>query len=220
MTSQEQTPEELTAFCGKCRENLNTMTENQSRIDFMRNLLPELLRQKQLIGTILAGIVERRTYPDINYPTMFDSEFILYTDPDHLFSIRMFLWGPGEYDPIHDHNSWGVIGPVTGKLEVVNYRRLDDGSREEYAHLVETDRRLVSPGDTYFVLPLNVGIHRTGNPSTDTIIQMSIYGEGQTVRDHINGYDIDSNRCYPIYAPKVRKRRLAAQACAFLDVKT
>lgn len=205
-------PPKILTFCKECAHGLSKLTDNQERIAFMQKLLPKLLRDTQLFGTILRDLIVKREYPDLNYPTMFDSEFILYTDPDRIFSLRMFLWGPGDYDPVHDHNSWGVIGPVTGQLEVINYRRNDDGFKDGYADLIEIDRRIILPGDTYFVLPLNAGIHRTGNPGNDTIVQVSIYGEAQTTRNHINGFDLEAKSVYPIYAPKTKKRLLAQQA--------
>lgn len=211
-------PTKIQSFCKECAHGLSNLRDNQERIEFTQELLPKLLHDTSLFGTILRDIIKKRAYPDLNYPTMFDSEFILYTDPDHLFSLRMFLWGPGDYDPIHDHNSWGVIGPVTGQLEVINYRRNDDGSKEGYADLSETDRRIIFPGNTYFVLPLNNGIHQTGNPGKETIIQVSIYGEAQTTRNHINGFDLKSKSYYPIYAPKTKKRLLAQQAFHSIEV--
>jgi predicted metal-dependent enzyme (double-stranded beta helix superfamily) len=219
MNSQIIIPSEIVTFCHKCSEGLSGMNENGERIDFMRNLLPELLRDRPLFRKILHDIVEKGAYPDLRYATMFDSEFILFTHPEHLFSLRMFIWTPGNYDPVHDHNSWGVIGPVTGKLEVINYKRGDDGSREGHARLIETDRRMVHPGDTYFVVPFNEGIHKTGNPTSRTIIQVSIYGEGQIQRNHINGFDLEMNRVYPIYAPKIKKKLLAKQALTDLNTE-
>lgn len=213
-------PPEIQSFCKECAHGLSHLKENQERIEFTRELLPKLLCDRSLFGTILRDLIVKREYPDLNYPTMFDSEFILYTDPDRLFSLRMFLWEPGAYDPIHDHNSWGVIGPVIGQLEVINYQRSDDGSEEGYAHLVETERRIIIPGDTYFVLPLDIGIHKTGNPGNETIIQVSIYGEAQSTRNHINGFDFESKKVYPIYAPKTKKRLLAQQALYHLEEQT
>ena len=217
MNASSRIPSEIISYCNRYAEGLARLTTNTERIDVMKNLLPELLRDKELFRRILRALVERGEYPDLRYATMFDSEYILYTHPDHLFSLRMFIWAPGAYDPIHDHNSWGVIGPVTGHLEVINYRRIDDGSHEDNAQLVETDRRTIPPGETYFVLPLNNGIHKTGNPTTETIIQVSIYGEGQVKRDHINGFDLETCSSYPIFAPRIKKKYLALQALSYLE---
>ena len=215
MTSS-QIPQGLISFCEKCRKGLSDLTENRDRVELFKKLMPDLLRNTSLFKEILSGIVGGKGYPDLKYAAMFDSELILYTDPDHLFSIRMFMWKPQAYDPIHDHNSWGIVGPISGELEVVNYKRIDDGSREGYAELVVSDRGVIKPGETYSVLPLNAGIHKTGNPTQQTIVQISVYGELQTTRNYINGYDIVKNHVYPIYAPKIKKKQLAALALANL----
>ncbi|HEU19882.1 MAG TPA: hypothetical protein ENO00_11010 [Deltaproteobacteria bacterium] len=217
MKPSSRIPPEIISYCDRYAEGLAELTTNRERIDVMKDLLPELLRDKQLFHRILHDLIERGEYPDLRYATMFDSEYILYTHPGHLFSLRMFIWKPGTYDPIHDHNSWGVIGPVIGHLEVINYRRIDNGSQEGHARLVETNRQTIQPGDTYFVLPLNDGIHKTGNPTAETIIQVSIYGEGQAKRDHINGFNLETNITYPIFAPKIKKKHLAMMALSCLD---
>lgn len=219
MKASSHTPPEIISYGDKFAKNLAGLTTNSERIDVMKNLLPEFLLDKELFRRILRDLIERGEYPDLRYATMFDSEFILHTHSEHLFSLRMFIREPGAYDPIHDHNSWGVIGPVSGHLEVINYRRVDDGAKEGHAELVETARRTIQPGDTYFVLPQNNGIHKTGNPSMETIIQVSIYGEGQVKRDHINGFDLETNSVYPIYAPKIKKKYLATQALSYIETQ-
>lgn len=47
---------------------------------------------------------------------------LLHVDPENRFCIAAMVWTPGQGTPIHDHDgSWGMIGMVRGKLEVVNY---------------------------------------------------------------------------------------------------
>ncbi len=108
-----------------------------------------------------------------------------------------------------------MISLVQGELEVVNYLREDDGSKENYAQLTETGRRTLKPGETTFVCGPE-SIHKTGNPTQKTNIQISLYGRTQTKRNHINGFDEATGLVYPIYAPKIRKQRLARQALATL----
>jgi predicted metal-dependent enzyme (double-stranded beta helix superfamily) len=123
----------------------------------------------------------------------------------------MFIYEPGEYTPIHDHNSWGVTGSASGNLEVIKYVREDDGSTEEFARLRESDRYGLAPADTEITLPLDAGIHQTGNPSAETMIMISIYGP-PIRRLYINRFDTDNNRVSKIYPSKLKKKMLAAQA--------
>ncbi|MBA4396962.1 MAG: hypothetical protein C0394_06220 [Syntrophus sp. (in: bacteria)] len=215
MTHHMGMPRKLLDFCENLAVGLSDRTEPEACIGFVIRHLPEFVSDIRLLKEILEGMVRGDDYLDLSYATMFDSEVILYRDPARLFSIRMFLWVQGEYDPIHDHNSWGVISPVQGNLEVVNYLREDDGSNENYARLAETGRRIIKPGETTFVCGPE-SIHKTGNPTQQTSIQISLYGRSQTGRNYINGFDEVNGLVYPIYAPKILKQRLAMQAIATL----
>ena len=209
--------EEIVTMCSKWGKGLEKLTDNSSRISYMKQELPAIIADPKLIRGILSSIVAGRDYPDIHYATMFDSEIILYRDPNRLFSLRIYLWDAGEYDPVHDHNSWGVIGPVMGDLEVIDYRREDDGSRENHARLAESERKLIQPCGTYSVLPLNAGIHRTGNPNDQPIVQFSVYGHKLTDRNYVNTYDLFSGRISPLYSPPVKKSILAQKALSYLE---
>lgn len=210
-----QVPLEITSFCKRCSDGMYGITEDESRVELFRDQLPSLLRNKPLFAEILHNLVEGGGYPDLGHSTMFDNELLLHADSSRLFTLRMFLWGPGEYTVIHDHNSWGVIGPVSGVLGVFNYKREDDGSREEYARLIETEEVRCLPGETTFTLPLNQGIHKIGNPTQESMVSLSVYGK-PLARGYINGFDIDNGRIYKIFAPKSKKKMLAFQALAGL----
>jgi len=212
MTDRKDMPEALTDFCDRLREGLKKAGDALSMIEHTRLLFPELSLNKTLFQNLLRSIAGGMTFPDVGYPTMFDSEVILFNDPERYFTMRLFIWGPGQFDPVHDHSSWGVIGPVSGKLDVINYERRDDGKTAGRAVLRERDRMTIAPGESYYVLPLNAGIHRTGNPSGETIVQVSLYGRPTVKRDFINGFDPENGRVYPIYGPKTKKRKLAEEA--------
>jgi predicted metal-dependent enzyme (double-stranded beta helix superfamily) len=214
MNESSTAPKALGDFCKQCADGLSGLISNQERIRFVSSLMPEYLRNKDLFRKILHGICEGDDYLDLRYGTMFDNEIILYRDPGRLFSLRFFIWEAGCHDPIHDHNAWGVVGCISGHLEIVNYRRIDDGSEAGCAHLHKIEKRILYPGETYPVLPLET-IHHTGNPSKQgAAIQISLYGGSETKRDFINGYDLMSNRVYPIYPPKTKKMILAREALA------
>jgi predicted metal-dependent enzyme (double-stranded beta helix superfamily) len=144
------------------------------------------------------------------------NEFILYINNRRLFSARLYIYGPGQYTPIHDHNSWGVYGCVSGKVEVIRYRRQDDATRQGYARLHETERVILLPGDTSVVLPLNDGIHQAGNPATGTCVMLSVYGT-PIRRLYVNEYDQMRNKVSRLYPPRMRKKRLAAQALETME---
>lgn len=209
-------PQEISTFCQRCSELLSGIAEDQARIEWVRSELPRLLLNQSLFTKILHDLVEGGNYPDLRHSTMFDNELLLYADGARLFSLRLFLWDPGRYTSVHDHSSWGVIGPVSGELEVINYRREDDGSREGYARLVEIERFRLRPGETGFTLPLNEGIHATGNPTQEGMISVGLYGN-PLPREYIHGFDVARHSVYRIFAPKTQKRLLAARALRGLE---
>jgi predicted metal-dependent enzyme (double-stranded beta helix superfamily) len=204
-------PQGLAAFCEECSRLLRGVTHNQASIDRIAPALSRLLHERDLFAALLRDVVEGREVVDLRRATMFDNELLLYADPSRLFSLRMYLYGPGDYTPVHDHNSWGVIGPVSGELEVTDYVRADDGSREGYARLEERGAARLVPGETDCTLPLNAGIHKVGNPTGETVGSLSLYGKPIS-RDHICGFDVARDQVYPIFAPKTKKTRLAAEA--------
>ena len=76
---------------------------------------------------LLKNIKSGSPYPDLRQAQMIDDEILLYLNPKRIFSLRMFLYGPGDYTPIHDHNSWGISGASLGVLGVIRCARDDAG---------------------------------------------------------------------------------------------
>ena len=87
-------------------------------------------------------------------------------DPEHSYSVQVFVWPPGSATRVHDHSSWGAFCCVVGSVLEERYERLDDGSRPDHAHLKKIWQLLWSREDgASRVLPHDGGIHRVGNPS-------------------------------------------------------
>jgi predicted metal-dependent enzyme (double-stranded beta helix superfamily) len=196
--------------CSEWSEKLNGISGATERIAFFEKELPRLLSRNEIFDRILRKIAGGAPDPDIRTETMFENELLLYIDPGRRFSLRMFLYD-GSYTPIHDHGSWGVSGAFSGKLEVVRYRRLDDGRKDGFAELEEKDRRVLSAGETELTLPLDDGIHRTGTPEPASLVMVSIYGPPMR-RLFINRFDPENQRVERVYPKKIRMKRLAALA--------
>lgn len=214
--SSQRVQAEILSFCEDCSRNLEQMASNQTSIDFMRAQLPRLLLNRELCAGLLNGALNGEGYPDIRRPTMFDNEVPLHVHPQGLFSLRMYLWSPGEYTYPHDHNAWGVIGTVSAGFEVINFRRLDDERQEGYAQLDEVERLHLGPGETAFTLPFSRGIHQTGNAGSDSILTLHFYGKSLP-RGYLNGFDPARNRVYRVYPPRQKKEQLARQALESLE---
>jgi hypothetical protein len=208
---QSQFEEKLFGLCRNWSDAVASKNDTEDCLAFFRTQLPVLLAQRELFCGILEGIVRGGSYPDIRQATILDNEVLLYRDRSQRFSVWMYLYGPGDYTPVHDHNSWGVSGSALGELEVVRYRREDDGSDPGSARLAMAGRELLQPGQTEVTRAFDEGIHKTGNPSAASLIMISVYG--RTLRRlFLRLFDPDTGRVQAIYPPRVRKQRLAAQA--------
>ncbi|UCF92268.1 MAG: hypothetical protein JSW39_29050 [Desulfobacterales bacterium] len=216
MPTSSKSPPELLDICARWSKSFEKFTDNAARIDFVRNELPALLGSRSLFIGILRSITRGATYPDLRQAMIFEDEMILYLQPQRLFSLRMFIYGPEDFTPVHDHTSWGVSGSALGDLSVVKYRRDDDGLQDGYARLRRMEQLTLKPGETDVTLPLNQGIHQTGNSTAATIIMISVYGRPLR-RLYINRFDIENNRVYKMFPPRMKKRRLAQQALEIME---
>ncbi len=116
-------------------------------------------------------------------------------------------------DIVHDHGSWGIIGTLFAKLGEKKYERLDDGKREGYAELIETESRVYGPGETTVVLPVREGIHAMDNPTEGIAISVNVYGK--TIgRGYVQFFDPARKTVSRVYPPRTFKEVLAIKALA------
>ena len=204
-------PEELLKICNRWSQAIENISGDAARMEFFQNELPGFLRKQTVFTKLLKNIKAGRPYPDLRQAQMIDDEILLYLNPKRLFSLRMFLYGPGEYTLIHDHSSWGVSGAAAGELGVMRYSREDDGSVEGFARLLQAAPVYLQRGEIELTRPLNEGIHQTGNPVDGTTIMVSIYGS-PIRRLYINRFDDKTGKVEKLYPPRIRKKMLAIEA--------
>ena len=216
MPKPPKPPEELLEICNRWSEAVDGISGDAARMEFFQNELPGFLRKQAVFEKLLRNIKKGSPYPDLRQAQMIDDEILLYLNPKRLFSLRMFLYGPGEYTPIHDHSSWGVSGPAAGELGVIRYVREDDGSVEGYAQLLQAAPLYLMPGEIELTRPLNEGIHQTGNPVDGVTIMVSIYGS-PIRRTYINCFDYKANKVERLYPPRIKKKMLAIEALKQLN---
>ena len=202
---------ELQTLFDRWAESIHSLKDMEKRISYIAKEMPGLLLNQRLFKKILTNIVKGQRYPDARQATMFANEFVLFINNKRLFSVRLYIYEPGQYTPVHDHNSWGVYGCVHNKIEVIRYRREDDETKPGYARLEEIERPVLHPGQTASVLPLNDGIHKAGNPDGQTSVMLSVYGT-PIRRLYVNQYDHLQHRVSKLYPPRLRKKMLATQA--------
>jgi len=102
---------------------------------------------------------------------------LVHEDPKKRFIVVSLVWAPGQGTPIHDHSTWGVAGIVENELRIVNYDRLDDGTKAGYAELREASAIEAPSGTVTYILPPNDVIHLIENPTNRTTISLHVYGK-------------------------------------------
>ena len=123
-------------------------------------------------------------------------------DPNHSYSLQVFVWPPGTGTRIHDHSSWGAYCCVVGTVLEERYERADDGTLTDYARLKELWRLEWGSDDGISgVLPYERGIHRVGNPTGTPAISVHLYGPRL---GEIDGRDYDPSQNYVCDRPEDR----------------
>jgi predicted metal-dependent enzyme (double-stranded beta helix superfamily) len=208
--------DDLRDRCAGWSAAIAEMTSDASRIAYVHQKLPALLENQPLMAAILRAIKQDTAASERARRTLFDNEWLLLMDANRRFSLRLYIYKPGEVTFIHDHSSWGVLGAASGKLAVAKYRRKDSGERSGYAFIEEVEQLICEPGHTDATLPLDEGIHRVANPTDRTIAVISVYGTPLR-RLYINRFDAERRTVSKVYPPRLYRRMLAADALACLD---
>jgi 3-mercaptopropionate dioxygenase len=116
---------------------------------------------------------------------------LVYDAPDGSLSLYTLVWLPGQWTPVHDHGSWGVVGVLEGMLEERSYVRLSpDRGADEGIHLVRSGVILLGRGTVTSFVPNPDHIHVTGvPPERPRAVSLHLYG--RTMNSY-NTYDVSS----------------------------
>jgi len=204
-------PEKLLDCCRRWSKEVVRIKSSKDRIAYFEENLPELLQNRSLVKDILGGLAGGAAYGERHGGMLFDNEVLLYLDRARRFSLRMYIHVAGDYTSVHDHSAWGVLGSAVGRLHIVKYHRQDDGSREDRASLRSDGESWLAPGQTDVTLPLDAGIHKTGNASDDVLAVINVYGTPLR-RLYINQFDPESGAVFRLYPPRLHRKKLAAAA--------
>ncbi len=99
-------------------------------------------------------------------------QYLLHCDSGELFSIVSFVWGPGQFTPVHDHTVWGLVGVLRGAEKAQRFAWQPNGA---LASVGESE--LLKPGDVDALSPAVGDIHRVSNAFSDrTSISIHVYG--------------------------------------------
>ena len=121
--------------------------------------------------------------------------YLLHRSPEGLL-ITAEVWGSGDHVGPHDHHTWGMIGVMDNVLLETRFRRLDDGSRPEYARL-EKDRVIHSrPGEISLLIPGVDEIHQIDNPGDRPTVEIHVYGRDLAKVDRCR-FDLETDKVRP-----------------------
>lgn len=99
-------------------------------------------------------------------------QYLLHCDSRQRFSVVSFVWAPGQSTPIHNHETWGLIGMLRG-CEVNQNYVIDDAG---IPHPKGEPERL-NPGDVEMFTPATGDIHQVWNAHDDRpSVSVHVYG--------------------------------------------
>ncbi len=114
---------------------------------------------------------------------------LIHAAPDAGLSLYAIVWLPGQWTPVHDHGSWGVVGVLEGVLEERSYVRLSpDRGADAGIELARGGVILLAKGAVTSFVPNPDHIHVTGVP-VDRPRAVSLHLYGRTMSD-FNIYDV------------------------------
>lgn len=116
---------------------------------------------------------------------------LIFDAPDASLSLYALVWLPGQWTPVHDHGSWGVVGIVEGVLEERSYVRLSpDRGADDGIELARGGTILLARGAVTSFVPNPDHIHITGVPKgRPRAVSLHLYG--RTMSD-FNLYDVEA----------------------------
>lgn len=117
------------------------------------------------------------------------SRNLVYEAADASLSLYVLVWLPGQWTPVHDHGSWGVVGVLEGLLEERSYVRLSpDRGLDNGIELVRGGVILLGPGSVTSFVPNPDHIHLTGVASDGPrVVSLHLYGR---MMSNFNVYDV------------------------------
>jgi len=169
----------LQSFVVRAAALSQTRTEPADCVLALAPLMLELVEQA---GSFLQPSHYRSS--DMGY-----SRNLIYDAPDASLSLYAIVWLPGQWTPVHDHGSWGVVGIVEGVLEERSYVRLSPERGADHGiELVRGGVILLQRGAVTSFVPNPDHIHMTGVAADrPRAVSLHLYGR---MMSNFNTYDV------------------------------
>lgn len=206
---------QLEEFCSSFSSLIKGKDKSSTFYQEGQALLSGLLADTGWFTGFLQKIIMDTAFRDQQKASRWLNEYLVYRSPDRSFVMLAYIWEPRQIDIIHDHNSWGIVGILSGKVIEKKYRRIDDGSKEGYAELEETFSGVMNPCDTTVVQPLEKGIHHMIN-FDDFCVSIHVYGR-PVRKGYLNYYDMEKKTVARTYAYPYHRAALAIKTLGSID---
>jgi len=201
----------LETFCLRFQAFLEEKPDMSRVLDVGLKLLGELLSDPAWFQDFLGKLIMDPGFLNRQPTSVYRNEITLHRSAGQSFSVLAYIWEPHRPSPIHDHGSWGLIGPLIEPVQEKKYRRLDDGRVEGYAELEKTSSNVIEPGGTSHVLPLDEGIHQMGAAGERIAVSVGVYGKAIR-QGYSQFFDPAGKTVVRAYPPKLFKKVLAIRA--------
>ena len=160
----------LETFRAACTE---VAAQNAGPSEIVRSLAPQMRELLQSAPEFLEPC-HRRGRPD-RY-----ARNLIFAARDDTLSLFTLVWAPGQWTPIHDHGTWGVVGVVEGMLEEQAFVRADRdaGARRDDGIDLRTSGLVLLPaGAVVTFVPNPDHIHITGVAANrEPALSLHLYG--------------------------------------------
>ena len=159
----------LKSFLQECRNLIEVCRSPADCVEALSPLMFRLLKSKK-------NFLQPQHFR--SHPDRYERNAI-YIDTDDRLSLFSIVWLPGQWTPIHDHGTWGLVGVLEGVLEERNYIRVDrqTSDADEGIDLVRGGKTMLAPGSVTSFVPNPDHIHMTGNSdSQQRIVSLHLYG--------------------------------------------
>ena len=187
MSDDHGTPTTIkSSLLDQLQELLNEATNSyQEPVDLVEYCTPkfhDLLNQET---QAVQDLVVQLEWPEANSKSY--TRRRLLEAEDGSWSIYAICWLPGQYTPIHDHGTWGVVGVLQGALFEHQFACVNQDQEAGQFHLVPAGVTLLSPGAINTFIPEPDHIHKSGVPSNrSATASLHLYGRVMT---HYHAYD-------------------------------
>lgn len=121
---------------------------------------------------------------------------LLYRDPAKRFAILGLVWASKQGTPIHDHDSWGIVGVHRGSVMEQRFDLVPQDA--DRSTLLKAGKSEGGVGATLAVDPPATNLHYVQNLLDDTSVTIHIYGSEMT-HCHVYGTDGTITRKEMVY---------------------